>query len=100
MDFSRNPPPGKKKSNLKECARFESLNHKGHEGTRRKSSEWAKPSCTFYRLSYKALGSGLRDRAAKRSDQRIRPVACITTNSVMIAITVIESPVNPRQKKA
>src|SRR5215475_11892115 len=66
---------------------------------RRYTREWANPSCT-YQLSYNVFGSGLRDRTAKRSDQRIRPVACITTNNVTIAITVIESPVNPRQKKA
>lgn len=38
--------------------------------------------------------------AANFSAQRIRPVICITTNSVMIEPMVIASPVNPLKKKA
>src|SRR5882672_5441793 len=67
------------------------------------------PLCTFVPFVVQALpasrhysvfGSGLRDRAAKRSDQRMRPVACITTKSVMMAMIVIARPVKPRQKNA
>ena len=44
--------------------------------------------------------SGALLRAEKCSDQRILPVVCITTNNVMIAITVIDKPVKPCQKNA
>jgi hypothetical protein len=46
------------------------------------------------------FGVGNTEPAAKRSDQRILPVACITTSKVTMAIIVMASPVNPFQKKA
>ena len=47
-----------------------------------------------------ALGAVISPRVANRSDQRILPVTCITTNRVTIAMIVIASPVNPFQKNA
>src|SRR5262249_42906977 len=44
-----------------------------------------------------ASGGGIIGR---RSDQRIRPVACITANRVTIEMMVIASPVKPFQKNA
>jgi hypothetical protein len=51
-------------------------------------------------LPHPTLGSGTRERAANRSAHRILPVTCMTTNSVIMAIIVIASPVNPFQKNA
>lgn len=44
--------------------------------------------------------AGVRGPAAKRSAQRMRPVSCITTNSVRMAPTVTVRPVTPSKKKA
>jgi hypothetical protein len=52
------------------------------------------------RKAYPALGSGSPARAANRSDHLILPVTCMTTNSVMMAMMVIASPVKPFQKNA
>jgi hypothetical protein len=49
---------------------------------------------------YRWLGRKAALRAANRSDQRMRPVVCVTTNRVMIALTVIASPLKPFQKNA
>ena len=46
------------------------------------------------------LPTGGFDRDANFSDQRILPVACITTNSVTTEMMVMAKPVNPFQKKA
>jgi len=79
----------------------EIYNHKGQEGARRRLRGDGRFSVHLMRVdNYMLFANGLWDRAANRSDQRMRPVACITTNSVMTAMIVIESPVNPRQKNA
>jgi hypothetical protein len=46
------------------------------------------------------FGRGTAPRDFSLSDQRIRPVACMTINNVTIEMIVIANPVNPFQKNA
>src|SRR6185503_6955558 len=74
----------------------------GRQGRRRL---WPRRTISFQACVTAGVGvggvsSGVTERGANFSLQRIFPVACITTNNVVIEPIVIANPVKPFRKKA